>query len=83
MGGIRRLTVSVGVDYTNGAGADGKASRVPRTQAELDTIRRLLKGGLGFDVSVATRWRWSACRLTVLSWLAVKIKARSWIIPVS
>ena len=51
MGGIRRLTVSVGVDYTNGAGADGKATRVPRTQAELDTIRRLLKGGLGFDVS--------------------------------
>ena len=51
MGGIRRLTVSVGVDYTKGAAGDGKATRVPRTQAELDTIRRLLKGGLGFDVS--------------------------------
>ena len=51
MGGIRRLTVSVGVDYTKGSAGDGKATRVPRTQAELDTIRRLLKGGLGFDVS--------------------------------
>ena len=51
MGGIRRLTVSVGVDYTKGTAGDGKATRVPRTQAELDTIRRLLKGGLGFDVS--------------------------------
>jgi flagellar M-ring protein FliF len=51
MGGIRRLTVSVGVDYKNMTGADGKVTREPQTQAELDTIRRLLKGGLGFDVS--------------------------------
>jgi flagellar M-ring protein FliF len=51
MGGIRRLTVSVGVDYKNITGADGKVTREPQSQAELDTIRRLLKGGLGFDVS--------------------------------
>jgi len=51
MGGIRRLTVSVGVDYKNITGADGKVTREPQTQAELDTIRRLLKGGIGFDVS--------------------------------
>lgn len=51
MGGIRRLTVSVGVDYKNITAADGKVTREPQTQAELDTIRRLLKGGIGFDVS--------------------------------
>lgn len=50
-GGIRRLTVSVGVDYKNVTAEDGKTTREPQTQAELDTIRRLLKGGLGFDVS--------------------------------
>ena len=50
-GSVRRLTVSVAVDYKNIAGADGKVDRQPRTPAELDTIRRLLQGGLGFDVS--------------------------------
>ena len=50
-GGIRRLTVSVGVDYKNVTAEDGKVSREAQSQAELDTIRRLLKGGLGFDVS--------------------------------
>lgn len=50
-GSVRRLTVSVAVDYKNVAGADGKMTHQARTQAELDTIRRLLQGGLGFDVS--------------------------------
>jgi flagellar M-ring protein FliF len=50
-GSVRRLTVSVAVDYKNVAGADGKVTHQPRTPAELDTIRRLLQGGLGFDVS--------------------------------
>lgn len=50
-GGIRRLTVSVGVDYKSVTAEDGKTTREPQSQAELDTIRRLLKGGLGFDVS--------------------------------
>lgn len=51
MGGIRRMTVSVAVDYKSATAADGKVSREPRTQAELDTLRRLLSGGLGFDVT--------------------------------
>lgn len=51
MGGIRRLTVSVGVDYKSVTGSDGKVTREAPNQAELDTIRRLLKGGLGFDVT--------------------------------
>ncbi|WP_421266644.1 flagellar basal-body MS-ring/collar protein FliF [Aeromonas veronii] len=51
MGGIRRMTVSVAVDYKAVPGADGVVTREARTQAELDTLRRLLSGGLGFDVT--------------------------------
>ncbi|MEL7594094.1 flagellar basal-body MS-ring/collar protein FliF [Aeromonas veronii] len=51
MGGIRRMTVSVAVDYKAVPGADGTVTREARTQAELDTLRRLLSGGLGFDVT--------------------------------
>ncbi|KTA93783.1 flagellar M-ring protein FliF [Aeromonas salmonicida subsp. smithia] len=51
MGGIRRMTVSVAVDYKSIAGADGAVTREARSQAELDTLRRLLSGGLGFDVT--------------------------------
>jgi len=51
MGGIRRMTVSVAVDYKAVPGADGAVTREARSQAELDTLRRLLSGGLGFDVT--------------------------------
>jgi flagellar M-ring protein FliF len=51
MGGIRRMTVSVAVDYKPATAADGKVTREARSQAELDTLRRLLSGGLGFDVT--------------------------------
>ncbi|ATV00068.1 flagellar M-ring protein FliF [Aeromonas salmonicida] len=51
MGGIRRMTVSVAVDYKSIASADGAVTREARSQAELDTLRRLLSGGLGFDVT--------------------------------
>jgi flagellar M-ring protein FliF len=51
-GVIRRISVSVAVDYKMGAptaeGEPGKPE--PRTQAELQNIRRLLQGGIGFDV---------------------------------
>lgn len=50
-GGIRRMTVSVAVDYKATPGADGAVTREARSQAELDTLRRLLSGGLGFDVT--------------------------------
>ena len=50
-GNIRRLTVSLAVDYTAVKGEDGTVTRQPRSQEELETLRRLLKGGLGFDVS--------------------------------
>ncbi|QSE74175.1 flagellar M-ring protein FliF [Aeromonas media] len=50
-GGIRRMTVSVAVDYKAVPGAEGAVTREARSQAELDTLRRLLSGGLGFDVT--------------------------------
>ena len=44
-GVIRRLSVSVAIDYV--AGENGEQQ--PRAQAELANIRRLLQGGVGFD----------------------------------
>lgn len=51
VGVIRRLSVSVGVDYVGSTNADGQAERQPRSAAELADIRRLLQGGIGFDMS--------------------------------
>lgn len=49
-GVIRRLSVSVAVDYKAGtANAEGVVVPEPRNQAELANIRRLLQGGVGFD----------------------------------
>ncbi|RDV25068.1 flagellar basal body M-ring protein FliF [Alteromonas aestuariivivens] len=50
-GVIRRLSVSVAVDYTRKVAEDGKAENVPRSQEEILNIRRLLQGGIGFDVA--------------------------------
>jgi flagellar M-ring protein FliF len=44
-GVIRRLSVSVAIDYKANANGEPEA----RTQAELANIRRLLQGGVGFD----------------------------------
>lgn len=50
-GVIRRLSVSVAVDYIQEAAEDGTSNAVPRPQEELLNIRRLLQGGIGFDVT--------------------------------
>ena len=50
-GVIRRLSVSVALDYVSTTAADGTQTTAPRTQAELLDIRRLLQGGIGFDVT--------------------------------
>lgn len=50
-GVIRRLSVSVAVDYTQVAGEDGTMTPTPRKQEEILNIRRLLQGGIGFDVT--------------------------------
>ena len=51
VGMIRRLSVSVALDYVTSTAADGTVSTAPRAQAELLDIRRLLQGGIGFDVT--------------------------------
>ena len=49
---IRRISVSVAVDYLPGStSADGTVTEPQiRSQAEIANIRRLLQGGIGFDV---------------------------------
>ncbi|AXQ98440.1 flagellar basal-body MS-ring/collar protein FliF [Pseudoalteromonas piscicida] len=49
-GVIRRISVSVAVDYLAKPDAEGNMAMVPRTQEELNNIRRLLQGGVGFDM---------------------------------
>lgn len=51
VGMIRRLSVSVALDYVTTKAADGTVSIAPRPQAELLDIRRLLQGGIGFNVT--------------------------------
>ena len=50
-GVIRRLSVSVAVDYVSSTAEDGTVTSAPRAQEELLNIRRLLQGGIGFDVA--------------------------------
>lgn len=50
-GVIRRLSVSVAVDYISKPADDGTVTTEPRPQQELLNIRRLLQGGIGFDVA--------------------------------
>lgn len=49
-GVIRRISVSVALDYLSAENADGEASKVPRSVQELSNIRRLLQGSIGFDL---------------------------------
>jgi len=49
-GVIRRISVSVALDYLNTTNADGAATQTPRSVAELANIRRLLQGSIGFDL---------------------------------
>lgn len=51
VGMIRRLSVSVALDYVTSTAADGTVTTAPRSQAELLDLRRLLQGGIGFDVT--------------------------------
>lgn len=50
-GVIRRLSVSVAVDYVPTPAGEGDSTMAPRSQEELLNIRRLLQGGIGFDVT--------------------------------
>lgn len=50
-GVIRRLSVSVAVDHISSVNAAGEATTTAMSQQELLNIRRLLQGGIGFDVT--------------------------------
>ncbi|GGW73606.1 flagellar basal-body MS-ring/collar protein FliF [Alteromonas halophila] len=50
-GTIRRLSVSVAVDHVRSTAEDGSMESSPRSQEQLLNIRRLLQGGIGFDVT--------------------------------
>jgi flagellar M-ring protein FliF len=49
-GVVRRVSVSVAVDYLTTTAEDGTIQRVPRSQQALVNIRRLLQGGIGLEV---------------------------------
>ena len=50
VGTLRRVSVSVAVDFKNGpVSEDGSVNRIPRTEQELANIRRLLEGAVGFN----------------------------------
>ncbi|MFD2168152.1 flagellar basal-body MS-ring/collar protein FliF [Thalassotalea euphylliae] len=49
-GVIRRISVSVALDYVGGTSAEGEPTQSPRSVQELANIRRLLQGSIGFDM---------------------------------
>ena len=44
------VSVAVAVDYKSITNAEGASTQAPRTQQELANIRRLLQGGVGFNM---------------------------------
>ena len=49
-GVIRRISVSVALDYLSSTNADSVTTQVPRSVTEIANIRRLLQGTIGFDI---------------------------------
>jgi len=49
-GVIRRISVSVALDYLAATSADGATTQTPRTVEEMSNIRRLLQGSIGFNL---------------------------------
>ncbi len=49
VGNVDRLAVSVALDYTAVTNAAGEVSFVPRSEEQVESIRRLLMGGLGIN----------------------------------
>ncbi len=49
-GVIRRISVSVALDYLSATNAEGASTPSPRTVEEMSNIRRLLQGSIGFNL---------------------------------
>lgn len=50
-GVLKRLSVSVALDHKRGQGQDGEATREAFTPEEIASIRRMLQGGLGYNIN--------------------------------
>lgn len=50
-GTLKRLSVSVALDHKRATGAEGQTVREPFSESELASIRRLLQGGLGYNIN--------------------------------
>lgn len=48
-GGVRRLTAAVVVDYVDQVNEAGEPIRVPRSDAEMETLRDLVREAIGFN----------------------------------
>lgn len=51
VGVVRRVSVSVALDYNSQVSDSGETTREPRSAEQLASIRRLLQGGVGFNLS--------------------------------
>lgn len=51
IGKVDRLTVSVALDYVKSVNDEGEVEYTPRSEEEIENIRKLLAGGLGIDES--------------------------------
>jgi flagellar M-ring protein FliF len=49
-GVVRRISVSVALDYLSVPGAEGATTQSPRSVEEMSNIRRLLQGSIGFNL---------------------------------
>lgn len=50
-GGIRRLTAAVVIDYQDQINDEGEPVRVPRSEAQMETIRALVREAVGFSAA--------------------------------
>jgi flagellar M-ring protein FliF len=69
-GVVRRLSISVALDYLSKTSADGKVTQTPRSVEEIANIRRLLQGSVGFDLQ-----RGDALEVVTLPFSRVHIEA--------
>ncbi len=79
-GGIRRLTAAVVVDYQDQVNDAGEAVRVPRSEAEMETIRALVREAVGFSEARGDSIRVSSASFVpdVLSEDGVAFWTESW-----
>jgi len=71
-GVVRRLSISVALDYLSTTSAEGEVTQKPRSVEELANIRRLLQGSVGFDLQ-----RGDVLEVVTLPFSRVKVAAEA------